>query len=57
MTTTKKIHSGYYKVYYNNTYVGTIDKLEDKNEWICCDTNDKPFEICYSKKYALTQFN
>ena len=53
---TIKIQSGNYKVYNNNIFVGTIDKLEN-NEWVCYDVQGKAFEIAYSKKGALTQYN
>jgi hypothetical protein len=53
---TTKIHSGYYKVYKNNIFVGKIDKLEN-NEWACYDSKDRCFEICQTKRYALTLFN
>jgi|ABSQ01.1.fsa_nt_gi hypothetical protein len=55
MITTKKIFSGNYKVYFNNIFVGSIDKLEN-NEWVCLDIHDRSFEMCNSKKYALTLF-
>lgn len=53
---TKKIQSGNYKVYNNNVFVGTIDKLEN-GEWVCYDAQGRAFEIAYSKKGALTQYN
>lgn len=53
---TTKIQSGYYKVYKNNVFVGTIEKLEN-NEWVCCDIQGRAFEIAYSKKGSLTKYN
>lgn len=55
MKTTKK-HSGLYKVYSNNVFLGTIEKL-DTNEWACIDAKGYCFEICQTKKYSITQFN
>lgn len=54
--TTKKKYSGAYKIFKNKIYVGYIDKLENKNEWVCYDINDKPFEICYSKRWCLNKY-
>lgn len=53
---TTKIQSGNYKVYNNNVFVGSIDKLEN-NEWVCYDVQGRAFEIAYSKKGALTKYN
>ena len=53
---TTKIQSGNYKVYNNNVFVGSIDKLEN-NEWVCYDVKGRAFEIAYSKKGALTKYN
>jgi hypothetical protein len=50
-----KKYSGNYQIYIDDIYVGSIDKLES-NEWVCLDKYDRPFEMCNTKKYALTLF-
>ena len=54
MKTIKK-HAGNYEVYINNILVGSIDKLET-GEWVCYDKYNRAFEMCQTKRYALTQF-
>lgn len=51
-----KKHKGNYLIHINNVYVGSIDRLEN-GEWVCYDEHDRPFEICNTKRYALTKFN
>lgn len=51
-----KKHKGNYLIHINNVYVGSIDRL-DNGEWVCYDEHSRPFDICNTKKYALTKYN
>jgi hypothetical protein len=51
---TKK-YKGNYLIHIDKIYVGSIDRLEN-GEWVCYDEHDRPFEICNTKRYAITKF-
>jgi hypothetical protein len=50
-----KKHAGYYLIYIDKVFVGSVDRLEN-GEWVCYDEHDRAFEMCNTKRYALTQY-